>query len=249
MEEVFLFCLFVHAKLPVKFFAGSFIISGGRKMKSKFDTKYVVMTAMFIAIAFVAVLIGKIVPNVAGFLSYDPKDAIVVIAGFISGPLTCVIISVLVSLIEMLTISTTGPYGLLMNIVSTCAFAVPAAWFYHKKNHTHKGAVIGLGLGVAFMTLCMLAWNYIVTPLYMGVDRSVVGGMLMSVFFPFNLSKGGINAGITLLLYKPLVTALRKAKLIKESSNPQKKTFNWGFTVFALAVLVTFAALLIVLIK
>ena len=83
----------------------------------------------------------------------------------------------------------------------------------------------------------------------MGVDRSVVGGMLMSVFFPFNLSKGGINAGITLLLYKPLVTALRKAKLIKESSNPQKKTFNWGFTVFALAVLVTFAALLIVLIK
>jgi heterodisulfide reductase subunit C len=45
-----------------------------------------------------------------------------------------------------------------------------------------------------------------------------------------------------------LVTALRKAKLIKESSNPQKKTFNWGFTVFALAVLITFAALLIVLI-
>ena len=100
-------------------------------MKSKFDTKYVVMTAMFIAIAFVAVLIGKIVPNVAGFLSYDPKDAIVVIAGFISGPLTCVIISVLVSLIEMLTISTTGPYGLLMNIVSVLlSYMSPAGGMY-----------------------------------------------------------------------------------------------------------------------
>ena len=202
--------------------------------------------AMFCAISFIAVLIGRLVPNVAGFLSYDPKDAVVVIAGFILGPAASVIVSAIVSLIEMLTISTTGPYGLIMNIVSTCAFAVPAAWFY-RRYHTRKGAIEGLVIGTVIMVICMLIWNYVVTPFYMGVDRAVVAGMLMSVFLPFNLVKGGINAAITLLIYAPVVNTLRKAKLIEPSASGGKKTFSMGFTVFALAVLITFVLLFLVL--
>ena len=215
--------------------------------KQQFSTRYLALCAMFTAIAFVMVLISKVIPNVAGFLSYEPKDAIIVIAGFIFGPLTCVFVSLLTSFIEMISISSTGIYGLLMNVVSTCAFAVPAAWFY-QKHHTQKGAVVGLGLGMAVMALSMVLWNYIITPFYMGVDRSVVAGMLMSVFLPFNLVKGGLNAAITLLIYKPLVNALRKAHLIPESSSGRKGGFNLGFTLFALAVLVTFVLLLLVMI-
>ena len=156
-------------------------------------------------------------------------------------------VSVLTSLIEMLTISSTGFYGLLMNVVSTCAFTVPAAWFY-QKHRTLKGAVIGLGIGIVVLAACMVLWNYIITPFYMGVDRSVVAGMLMSIFLPFNLVKGGINAGLTLLIYKPVVTALRKAHLVEESKSGQKGHFNVGFTIFAAAVLVTFILLFLVLI-
>ena len=214
--------------------------------KSKLSVKYMTTVAMFCALSFVAVLIGKIVPNIAGFLSYDPKDALVVIAGFILGPAASVIISVIVSFIEMISISTTGPYGLLMNIISTCAFAVPAAWFY-KRSRSHNGAVIGLGIGIAFMALCMVLWNYIVTPGYMGVERAEVAAMLVPIFLPFNLVKGGINAGLTLLIYKPIVNALRKAKLVKPSESGDKKSFNLGFTVFALAVLVTFVLFFLVL--
>lgn len=214
--------------------------------KQKISAKYMTTVAMFCAISFIAVLIGKLVPNVAGFLSYDPKDAVVVIAGFILGPAASVIVSAIVSLIEMLTISTTGPYGLIMNIVSTCAFAVPAAWFY-RKYHTRKGAVEGLVIGTVIMVICMLIWNYVVTPFYMGVDRAIVAGMLLSVFLPFNLVKGGINAAITLLIYAPVVNTLRKAKLIEPSTSGSKKTFSVGFTVFALAVLVTFVLLFLVL--
>lgn len=214
--------------------------------KQKISAKYMTTVAMFCAISFIAVLIGRLVPNVAGFLSYDPKDAVVVIAGFILGPAASVIVSAIVSLIEMLTISTTGPYGLIMNIVSTCAFAVPAAWFY-RKYHTRKGAVEGLVIGTVIMVICMLIWNYVVTPFYMGVDRAIVAGMLLSVFLPFNLVKGGINAAITLLIYAPVVNTLRKAKLIEPSTSGSKKTFSVGFTVFALAVLVTFVLLFLVL--
>ena len=214
--------------------------------RSKLSVRYMTTVAMFCAMSFIAVLIGKLVPNIAGFLSYDPKDALVVIAGFILGPVASVIISVIVSFIEMISISTTGPYGFLMNIISTCAFAVPAAWYY-KKSHSHNGAVIGLGIGVVFMTACMLLWNYIVTPYYMGVERADVAAMLVPVFLPFNLVKGGINAGITLLIYKPIVNALRKAKLVEASKSPDKKSFNLGFTLFALAVTVTFVLFFLVL--
>ena len=215
--------------------------------KQQFSTRYLAVCAMFTAIAFVMVLISKVIPNVAGFLSYEPKDAIIVIAGFIYGPLTCVFVSVLTSLIEMLTISTTGIYGFLMNVVSTCAFTVPAAWFY-TKHHTQKGAVVSLGIGVAVLAVTMVLWNYIITPFYMGVPREMVAGMLATVFLPFNLVKGGLNAAITLLLYKPIVGALRKAKLAEPTSSGQKGRFSLGFTLFAVAALVTFVLLLLVMI-
>ena len=135
-----------------------------------------------------------------------------------------------------------------MNVVSTCAFAVPAAWYY-QKHRTQKGAVIGLILGVLVMAAAMLLWNYIITPFYMGVPRETVAGMLMTVFLPFNLVKGGINAGLTLLLYKPIVNALRKAHLAEPSkSGSQKGTFSVGFTLLSVAILVSFVLWFLVLI-
>lgn len=214
--------------------------------KQRVSTRTMAVIGMFSAVSFIAVLIGRIVPTVAGFLSYDPKDAVVVIAGFILGPLASVAISVIVSFIEMITISATGPYGFIMNVVSTCAFAVPAAWFY-RKHHSQKGAVLGLGLGVVVLVICMVIWNYVITPFYMGVPREVVAGMLTTVFAPFNLAKGGINAALSLLLYRPIVSALRKAGLVAESSSGHKKIFSAGFTLFAAAVLVTFVLLLMAL--
>ncbi|MBO4418439.1 MAG: ECF transporter S component [Oscillospiraceae bacterium] len=211
--------------------------------------------AMFTALSFVAVLITKWIPPVSGFLSYEPKDALIVIAGFIFGPVSCVIISVLVSLIEMLTISSTGPWGFLMNALASCAFTVPAAWIYSKRR-TMKGAVIGLGVGVLVMAACMVVWNYIVTPYYMSMGevtdvaakRQIVGGMLASVFLPFNLIKGGINAGLAMLLYKPVVGALRGVGLVAPSQG-KKGRFSLGFTVFALVVLVSFVLLLLVMLE
>ncbi|MEI3102557.1 MAG: ECF transporter S component [Oscillospiraceae bacterium] len=214
--------------------------------KQRISTRNMAVIAMFSAVSFVAVLISQIIPTVAGFLSYDPKDAIIVIAGFIMGPMASVAISVIVSFIEMITISTTGPYGFLMNVVSTCAFAVPAAWFY-KKNHSQKGAVIGLLFSVVVLVICMAIWNYVVTPYYMGVERQMVADMMFTVFVPFNLAKGGINAGLSLLLYRPIVGSLRKAGLVEQSSSSHKKTFSAGFTLFAAAVIVTFVLLLLVL--
>ena len=209
------------------------------------QTRRLVVTAMLCAISFIAVLIGKLIPNVAGFLSYDPKDAIVVIAGFIYGPMTSVVVSLIVSFIEMISISATGLYGFLMNVISTCSFAVPAALIYKQKRNM-VGAVMGLLAGMLCMTGVMLLWNYIITPFYMLVDRSVVVSMLVPVFLPFNLIKSGINAGLTLVLYKPIITALRKAHLVPEKDSSSGSGFHIGFTLFSVVVLATFVLLFMV---
>ena len=56
-------------------------------MKEKMSTRYMAAVAMFAALSFVSVLIAKVIPNVAGFLSYEPKDIFLTLAGFLYGPL------------------------------------------------------------------------------------------------------------------------------------------------------------------
>ena len=215
--------------------------------RSNISAKTIATVAMLCAIAFVAKLISKVFPDVAGFLSFDLKDVVIVIGGFIMGPLTALVISVIVSLIEMLTVSSTGIIGLVMNVLASCAFACVAAVIYHR-DRSMKGAVIGLVAGVLCMTALMLLWNWLITPLYMHVDRSVVVGMLIPTFLPFNLVKGGINATLAMLLYKPVVTALRKAHLVEEGS-AGRRTTKWGVAAVSAVLLVSFVLLALVLAK
>lgn len=175
---------------------------------------------MLSAIAYVMVVVGRI--PVVLFLKYDPKDIIITLGGLIWGPMTSLIVSVIVSLIEMVTISENGPIGLVMNIVSSCSFACTASFIY-KKKRTLSGAVIGLVAGSLTMVVVMLLWNYLITPIYMGVSREEVAELLIPAFLPFNLLKAGLNAGFTFLFYKPITMALRKAGYISESQNMQSR--------------------------
>ena len=207
--------------------------------QTKNRTQKLTLMAMLAAMAYVAMLITRPLPAVAGFLSYDLKDVIIAIAGFLLGPAEALLITLAVSLIERVTVSSTGPIGLLMNVLSTGAFVLPAAIMY-RNSRTLKRAALGLGLGVVLMAVVMLAWNYIVTPLYMAVPRAVVAGMLLPTFLPFNLVKGGLNAGITMLVYKPMVSALRRAGLLAQStSTGNKRTFNLTATLVSAFVVVT----------
>jgi riboflavin transporter FmnP len=186
---------------------------------NRVDAKRVAMLGMLAAIAYAVTFVTHfIIPPFFNFLSYDPKDIVIAIGGFIFGPLSGLVVAAVVSLIEMITISTTGPIGCIMNILSSCCFAVVAAFIY-KKKHTLQGAIIGLVVGALATTAFMLLWNYLITPIYMGMPRQAVADMLVPVFLPFNLTKYALNAAITMLIYKPVVTALRKAHLIAPSSS------------------------------
>lgn len=180
-------------------------------MNSK--AKKVALVGMLCALAFVTVVAIRI--PVVLFLKYEAKDVIIALGGFIFGPLTSLIVSVIVSFIEMITISDTGYIGFIMNVLSTCAFACTAAFIY-KKKHTITGAITGLVCGILLATAAMIAWNYFLTPIYMNTPREVVAKMLVPYFLPFNLAKNAVNAALVLLIYKPVVIGLRKAKLLEK---------------------------------
>ncbi len=204
--------------------------------------KKMVLLAMLAAISYLIVVLVRI--PVVLFLSYEPKDVIITIGGLLMGPMASFLISLVVSALEMVTISQTGPIGCIMNLLSTCSFACTAALIY-KKHRSLKGAVAGLLLGAAAMTGAMLLWNWLITPLYMGVSRQAVEALLMPVFLPFNLLKAGLNTALTLGLYKPLVGALRSAGIMPERT--ATGTAKPGMYLFAGILLVTCVLLMLVL--
>lgn len=107
-------------------------------------TRKLTTIAMLCAITYVVMAVGRI--PVVLFLKYDPSDVIVTLGGFIWGPMTSCIVSVIVAVLEMLTVSETGIWGCIMNIVQTLSFACTAAVIY-KKKHTLSGAVASLAAG------------------------------------------------------------------------------------------------------
>ncbi len=170
----------------------------------KFSAKKITTTAMLAAIGYVVMVFIRIplIPA-ASFLEYDPKDVLFVIIGFLIGPVEALISIILVCLLEMVTVSDSGPIGLLMNVIASVFFVMPAALIY-RKFKTLPGAIGGLATGVVSMTAAMLLWNYFITPLYMGAPREAVAAMLLPVFLPFNAIKATINMAIALIIYKPI---------------------------------------------
>ena len=216
------------------------------KQKTSERIKMLSIMAMLTALAVVADYYLRI-PNIGGFLTYEPKDVIISIAAFIYNPIAGLIISLVTCLAEI-PISKTGPIGLLMNFLSSATFVRVASVIYYRKK-TILRAVIGLIAGSLAMVAVMLLWNYIMTPIYMGVSRELVVGMMPTLLLPFNAIKAGLNSALVLLIYKPLVTALRKSKLIpiRDSNDNENKRLNTIIVavVSALAVATMILVLLI----
>jgi riboflavin transporter FmnP len=184
----------------------------------------------------------------APFLKYDPKDIVIVIGGFLFGPLQAAAIALTAAFVEMVTVSETGLPGMLMNALSSAAFACSAAAIY-KRRRSLAGAVVGLCAACATVTGIMMLWNYIVTPMYMGVPRTIVASMLLPVFLPFNLIKYVLNAAAAMVLYKPVAAALSYTGARRagdESTRARSGRPSPG--VLAVSVFVMLSAVLLILI-
>ena len=211
-------------------------------MQQSNKTKNMILMALFAAIAYILVALIRI-PAVL-FLNYEPKDVVITIGGFLLGPFSAFVTSLVVSLVEMVTISQTGLIGCVMNLISTCSFACVAALIY-KHQHSLKGAIWGLLVGSVSMIITMLLWNWLIAPLYMeNTTRQQVASMLVPVFLPFNALKAGLNSALILGLYKPLTQALRKARLLP----PSQKSTGGKLGIYLLAGFLLTVCILLLLV-
>ncbi|MCL1828611.1 MAG: ECF transporter S component [Oscillospiraceae bacterium] len=201
--------------------------------------------ALLAAIAYVIMVVGRV--PIVMFLKYDPKDVIIAVAGFIFGPLSAFFVSVVVSFAEMITVSDTGPWGFLMNVISTCAFVCPAAYIYKRKTGI-KSAITGLVAGGLLTVIVMMLWNYLITPIYLGFPRQAVAELLLPVFLPFNALKVGLNGTLTILLYKPVVKSLRRLRLVEATARGTGAGgVKFGVIIITFAVFVTLIVLALVM--
>ena len=207
--------------------------------KSDLRLRKTVATALFAALAFLGVFVFRF--QVAGFLTFDFKDAVMTVGSLWLGPVAGVLMAAVVAFFEFISVSSTGPYGLLMNFISSASFILPAAILF-RSFRRQWSAIVGLVFSVIFMVAVMIPMNLLITPLYSGAPRSVVADMIPGTLLPFNIIKGTMNAALTALLFQPVRRALKGVKILPPDEE-RRRAAAWILPVAAGVVAV--AAVLI----
>ncbi len=195
-------------------------------IKKPVNIRYITVTAMLSAVAFILMFLDFSVPFMPGFIKMDISELPALIGAFSMGPACGVIVCLVKNLLHLL-ITTTGGVGELSNFSLGAVFVLTAGLIYKKKK-SRKRALAGSLAGAALMAVISVFSNYfLVYPFYsmiMPVDVIVsmyqailpsVNGLLecLIVFnMPFTFLKGMFSVVITFLIYKHISPILKGAE-------------------------------------
>ena len=211
------------------------------RLTSSNKLRRIALIAVFGALAYALMLV---VHFKVSFLTLDLKDTVITLAGLYFGPGAALSLSVLVPLLELISVSDTGLYGFLMNFISTATFSLTASFIYRYKRSL-VGAILALLSAAAATVGVMMLFNLWVTPYYMGVTVETVKGLIPTLLLPFNTVKSCMNVGFVLLLYKPISTVMQRMKLIAKKD--QKTSWNWRtIAVLVLALVLIIASFAVI---
>ncbi len=193
------------------------------KIQKPVNIRYIAVTAMLSAVAFILMFFEFSVPFMPAFVKLDLSELPALIGAFSMGPLCGVLVCLVKNLLHLL-ITTTGGVGELSNFVLGAVFVLPAGLIYKRKK-SRKTAIIGSLTGAVLMALISVVSNYFVMyPFYtvfLPMDTIIsmyqailpgVNGLLecLIVFnMPFTFLKGMISVVITFLIYKHISPILK----------------------------------------
>ncbi len=180
------------------------------------NVRYMAVTAMLSAVAFVLMYLEFSVPIMPSFIKLDLSDMPELIGSFAMGPGWGVLICLIKNLLHA-PFTSTGCVGELSNFILGACFVLPAGFLYkHKKGK--KAALAGSALGAALMAVVSVFSNYfIVYPVYTAVmPMETIIGMYQIIYsgadtllkcliifnMPFTFVKGMISVAITFAVYK-----------------------------------------------
>ena len=192
--------------------------------------KKLTIIGLFIALAYA---VSAILPIKVSFLTLDFKDVISTICGLFFGPIAGIVCASIVPFVELITTSSTGFYGLIMNLISSITFVGIASLIYKYKK-TIFGAILGLvTASVATMGIMTLS-NILITPYYLEITtgmplvaaKDTVKSLLPTTIIPFNVIKSILNASLSMLLYKPLSKILKTLGVAKSFKPTEASVSN-----------------------
>ena len=165
-----------------------------------------IMSALAVALVYMVHM--PIIPSLP-FLEYDPADIPIFIITILFGWPWGLAMTVIVSVLQGITVSaSSGWIGIIMHIFATGSFVLASGLtdkiFGRLRNTKRADGGVGLdqnmaSVAVSFidglicMLTAMLLWNYIFTPIFMGMPREAVVELLPLIML-FNFIKGGANA-------------------------------------------------------
>ncbi len=167
----------------------------------KFTTKSLTGMAMLSALSVISLLLVQFpIFSAVPFMKYDIADVFIFLGTFMYGPVSGLIITAVVSLIQGFLMGGDGIVGALMHFLATGTFSLVAGFIYMKR-HTIKGALVSLTVGFFVWIAVMILADIFVIPLFMQVSVDVVI-RLLPILLAFNAIKAGVNSILTFVLYK-----------------------------------------------
>lgn len=164
---------------------------------------FVVGTSLLSAISLILeIYVHFPVLPAAPFLLYSPGDLPIIVASLILGPISGVFAAFVNATLFAVITGQGGPWGAFMHFIASGGMTAVIGLIAKKKGNLLTAFASGILTRVALM----VPLNLVVTPIFMGVPRSVVVQMILPVIVPFNL----IHAGVNSLLAYPVIKALSK---------------------------------------
>lgn len=219
-----LMCLLVFAGI---FVAALLLEKLWLKPEKQSPARRVAYVGIFAAIAAVLMYLEFPLPFAPAFYEIDFSEIPVLICSFSLGPVAGVVCEFLKVVLKLFLKGTSTAFvGDLANFVVGCALILPASVVYFA-NKTKKGALIGMAVGTACITVVGSLFNavYLIpafsvlydTPLdeLVGMGTKVnpgitsVNTLVLFAVAPFNLLKGVADSIITFFLYKHIERLLR----------------------------------------
>lgn len=176
---------------------------------NKWDTRQLVTMALMCAIGVLLSFVEfPLLPGVT-WLKYDASAMPAMVCGFAFGPAAGLAVGVVGAVIHGILMADFS--GAVMNILVVTGFILPAALVY-RRSRTFKSGVVGLVLSAITATVMAILGNLVITPMWLGVPLDAVVAMILPILTPFNLIKAGINAVLTLIVYKSISNLITPKK-------------------------------------
>ena len=181
------------------------------------------MTAMLAAVAYLLAFVEFPVPLSPSFARMDLSDLPALIGAFAFGPFSGLLIELVKNTLQLLTTST-GGVGEVATFLMGASYVVTAGFIY-KHRKTKTTALLACIFASIVMGIAAALANYfILLPLFenfMPIDQLIASFAAFMPFirtkldvvlfnaFPFNLLKGLVIGGVTMLTYKRLTPVLK----------------------------------------